>query len=152
MLGAKHVALAEYLIAANCFQKNSFDYYTEDGSLKSMSDVVAAESIKLGEYRYKAFFEITGYKDTPDLIIALICLWLEQFDNDRENDDVADPSIDVEQITHHDQRVVNLSVIIEFKEDLTITKDAQGVLTHDGESYGVQEATINVATSGTLMT
>ncbi len=143
MLLYKMSDLAAYLHSKNVFSAEQLDYWMENGQVSYAAKRVG-KGLLLCRFQYDAVISIERFSKDAALFLAFVCCWLQDFDADREDDDLPMPSIDV---TPLDDSTADIEVKITFIEEITALQDQDGPLVLNGVNYKLDDAQINVADS-----
>lgn len=81
------------------------------------------------------------------LLLAGLVVWLSENAPNRDERDLDDPDVDV---TLGDDQTVFVQITVEFNEPVAIVPDESGLIEWEGQTWGVADVPVYVATSGTV--
>lgn len=96
-------------------------------------------------WRYEAVISIEEFphrKLDPRNLFALVACWLSDCDTERDINELADPEISVDVISHE---AADVLIEIEMMEPIEMIPDEQGLITWRGTKYRVQAVPIDTA-------
>lgn len=133
MVLEKMTALAQHLISKNIFSVESFDYWMENG-LNEYCCNKQGKGFVVGRFTYDAVLNVERFSQDASLFLALINIWINENDSEREKDNLELPRVDV---TPLDDDTVDVEVTIRFLQDITIMPQDSGPIVMNGQHYGV---------------
>ncbi|MGH1374406.1 MAG: phage tail protein [Cellvibrionaceae bacterium] len=123
--------LHQALDNANLVASEQLDSWAEDGKM-----VLAASDRRNGlvvcRFRYQGIYTLEGYTKTPDLLMAVVCTFLIEFDEERDQQKLSAPDIDIEMV---DDDTANISINVDFEEKVELVKDDNGPILFKGIRY-----------------
>ncbi|PMG64904.1 phage tail protein [Vibrio lentus] len=96
-------------------------------------------------WRYEAVISIEEFPHRqldPRNLFALVACWLSDCDTERDINELADPEISVDVISHE---AADVLIEIEMMEPIEMIPDEQGLITWRGTKYRVQAVPIDTA-------
>lgn len=139
---AKMQALATHLLEQKLFSAEQFDYWMENGTAEYAAKRVG-QGVLLCRFRYDAVFSIERYTRSAALFLAILSAWLLDKDEDREQDELPMPSVDV---TPLNDRMADIEVTVAMSEDITLVPDEEGPVVFSGQRWTVKAVELNTAT------
>lgn len=127
----KHLALTTYLLARELVAPEKVDSWTEQVSLTSVwkPDV---EGLYLGDLEYTTNILLEEFGGDPARLMALICGWLENNDDDR--DGLPGVQFDVD-LVDSGLKLFDVSIKLQFSEPQHLAEDPEGEIEAFGERW-----------------
>lgn len=138
-----HAALESQKI----FTSEQFVSWMEDGELLPRAKNLGGDQVLICEIFYSAVFSIENFTSDPALLMAVVSAWLIDNDTDREDRNLAKPSIDVDRI---DRDRFDVEIQMSFVEPIQLIKDDAGPLNLYGQSWAMTTATVTEVTSAAV--
>ena len=140
MATKKLEALTKFLLEKKFVSADDFDSWMQNGVLQ-FSGKNLGDGLLLFRLNYNAYFSIEEYTGEADLLCVHFVTWLMDNDPCRDEDNLPEPSIDVDVNEHG---VVDIEVSINFIEDVEIVEDPDGDITFNGKTWSLGEVEISV--------
>lgn len=137
---AKLQALTAHLLASNLVLSEQLDSWMENGEIKSTSKKLG-NGLRVGRMHYDAIFTAERYYQPPQLLFALVITWLMDHDEERYDQELPDPSIEVEII---DRDLANIEITVRFSEDLDLVAEDTGAIRYQGQTYALAQVPIDI--------
>lgn len=115
-------ALTRDLVDRFLVPPEQFDSWAEQVTL-SLNWKPSEQGLHMGDMRYRAVIVIARFADNPARLMALLGAWLEVNDPGRDDDQLAAPVIEVDQLTPD---VADIELQLDFIEPLHLAEDADG--------------------------
>ena len=131
---AKLQALHAFLETQNLFTPEKFESWMEDGDITPRNKNLGADQLLVSSFQYNAIFTVEEFNSSPDLLIALVCAWLIDNDQDRDTDKLPSPSIDIDML---DANLADVEIKIVFKENIELIADDEGAIALNGRNWSV---------------
>lgn len=115
------------------------------GKLLNIGKNITVDSRQVGQIESEVFFwfEALPFREiSPEKIMAIIQIWLDQYDEIAEQLDIYEVPF---EITHVDDNTVDLEFTLKFHDSLCAVEDENGDLEIDGKKYRLDEVEINWA-------
>jgi len=133
MAAQKLKDLTSYLLEKKICAARKLTPYVEGATLaKGFKDL--GNGLLICRFEYTAILFIEDFAGDAHLLFAFISTWLFENDECRDNDELLPPSIEVDEV---DDKTAEVSISIQFIEDITITKDANGLIDFLGETWSL---------------
>lgn len=105
------------------------------------------QGLHMGNLRYRAQFDFTGFSDHPARLMALAGSWLEAHDPGRHLFALPTPTLSVKR-TPADNDLFDVSLALEFVEPLYLTEDSAGEIEVFGKTWSSQPHPLWIAEQG----
>lgn len=135
--------LAAYIKGKNLVAEEQIDFWMETAKLSPASKRLG-NGLLVCRFQYDGILVVERYTGNADLFLALICCWLQDHDEDRDQDELPEPDADV---TTLDDLTVDVAVKITFTEDITVIEDVNGLIDFGDKKYSLADVEISVADS-----
>lgn len=135
-------ALSKHLLSLPGVNRDNTESFVDLGKLK-LTGKDLGHGIELGRFQYDAVISIERFpSELAPLLLAVILTWLAEHDPDRYHMGLEDPDIDV---SLDDEQTVSVQISVEFDEPLYLVRDDEGPITHDGQTWRVDDVLIDTA-------
>lgn len=139
-------ALTRDLVDRFMVQPEQFDSWAEQVTL-TLNWKPSAQGLHMGDMRYRAVIVIARFADNPARLMALLGSWLEMNDPDRENDQLAAPVIEIDQLT---AEVADVELQLDFIEPLHLAESADGEINAFGKHWAFVPYDLWIAEQGVV--
>lgn len=133
-------SFTKFIVEQNLVDKCKIDSWMENGRL-----VPAAKDLGLGflicRFEYDAVISIEHFNGDEKLFFALVCAWLHDYDPGRDKDELQPPDIDVDIV---DDCKADVDIKIEFREDVEIVEDDQGLIPFNGKRWSLSKVPLDI--------
>ncbi|GAA0427047.1 hypothetical protein GCM10008969_58280 [Pseudomonas veronii subsp. inensis] len=123
-----------------------FDSWAEQVTL-TLNWKPTAQGLHMGDMRYRAVIVIARFADNPARLMALLGSWLEMNDPDRENEQLAAPVIEIDQLTAD---VADVELQLDFIEPLHLAESADGEINAFGKRWAFVPYDLWIAEQGVV--
>lgn len=124
-------ALTTFLLARNLVLPEQLDSWAEKVNL-SLIWKHTEHGLRMGDMRYEAVIVIERFADHPGRLMALLGSWLENYDTDRADFELADPNFDIEQL---DDDTADVEISLEFIEPQYLAEAENGEIEAFGKHW-----------------
>ncbi|MGF1761366.1 phage tail protein [Photobacterium sagamiensis] len=145
--------LTEYIVShlrSNVLD-NKIDSWQENGSIVPNGEDKGNGGHVACHWKYNAVISVEEFPHQlldPRNLLALVACWLSDYDSDRNEDELGDPSLSVDVISHE---AADVSIELELIEPIEMIPDPEGMITWRGETYRVQAVPIDTAEEAELV-
>jgi len=108
-----------------------FDSWAEQVTL-SLKWKPSEQGLHMGDMRYRAVIMIARFADNPARLMALLGSWLEVNDPGREDDKLAEPIFEIDQLTPD---VADIELQLDFIEPLHLAESGDGEIEAFGKRW-----------------
>ena len=141
VVGAKLIALHQFLLEQAFIDSNKFDAYMTEGPLKII-DKNMGNSIKFCRAEYQAVLMFDRCDYSPAVLFCLVLAWLADNDPERCQLQNNEPTFD---ITEEQSDLADIEITIPFFDDLHLVEDEEGLIPYCGNRYNIAVADADVA-------
>lgn len=134
-------AISKHLQQVTGLLRERFTAFADQGILIPTGKNLG-NGVEVGVFKYDAVIQIEGYPGDGYHLLAVVSAWLAGNDPDRDDQELADPEVD---ITLNDDRTADVDISIEFEERIEIVPDDDGPISFNGSNWSVAEVEIDVA-------
>lgn len=127
-------ALHAHVVAQNIVMPETLDSWMEDGAIKPTNTRLSADQYAVARLEYDAVFLFDRFTGNPALLIATVAAWLMDHDDNRDDNKLPLPDIDVDMI---DDKTAQVEIRIRFLEQISMTRAATGKVLMAGERWDV---------------
>ncbi len=132
-------AFTAFLLAQNLVGNNRLDSWTENAKL-----VPAAKNKGQGylicRLEYDAVISLERFAGDEALLMVLVCAWLHDHDDSRDDDGLPAPDIDIDIL---DNQCTDIELSIRFREDIDLIPDEDGPVTFNGQRWVVSTVPVD---------
>ena len=145
--------LTEYIVShlrSNVLD-NKIDSWQENGSIVPNGEDKGNGGYVACHWKYNAVISVEEFPHQlldPRNLFALVACWLHDHDIDRNEEELEDPSLSVDVISHE---AADVSIELELIEPIEMIPDPEGMITWRGETYRVQAVPIDTAEEAELV-
>lgn len=140
-------ALTRDLVDRFMVPSEQFDSWAEQVTLTLMWKPTE-QGLHMGDMRYRAVIVLERFADNPARLMALVGSWLENNDPDRENDDLAPPTFEIDQL---DPDLADVELQLDFIEPLHLAESATGEIEAFGKRWDFVPFDLWIAEQGVVI-
>ncbi|EJN6829076.1 phage tail protein [Vibrio cidicii] len=145
--------LTEYIVShlnSNVLD-NKIDAWQENGSIVSSGEDRGNGGYIVCYWKYNAVLHVEEFPHQrldPRCLLALVACWLSDHEEDRNEQELEDPTLSVDVIS---SEVADVAIELEMVEPIELIPDPAGAITWRGETYRVQAVEIYTAEEAELV-
>lgn len=140
-------ALSRHLTERFLVPAEQFDSWAEQVSLP-LYWKPTEKGLHMGDMRYRAVIAIERFTDHPGRLMALVGAWLEVNDPGRVDDQLANPTFDIEQLNAD---VADIELQLDFIEPQHLAEHAEGEIEAFGKRWAFVPFDLWVANAGEVI-
>jgi hypothetical protein len=140
-------ALTTFLIERRLVLAEQLDSWAEQVTLP-LYWKPTVKGLHMADMRYRAVISLERYADNPARLMALIGCWLESNDPGREDDNLAPPVFEVDQI---DPDLANVELQLEFIEPQYLAESDTGEFEAFGKRWDLVPFDLWIAEQGAVI-
>ena len=144
----KLINFSQYMKDACLVKDEHFDSWAENIEL-APAEKHTVDGLLIGHVRYTAVISLEHSQAHAILMMALIMVWLKDHDRDRADEGLPNPQLNVD-ITDSARNISDIEIELDFKDEIILVKDAEGLISYLGENYGLGEFDLWTATTTTV--
>ncbi|WP_169335578.1 phage tail protein [Dasania marina] len=134
------MALQTYLLESGLFADHEIESHMENSRLYAGKKNLGL-GYEIGRVEYTAIFNIEPCTQPPSVLLALIASWLIEFDNERFKQGLAEPSFDIDALSH---TTADIEIEVQFSETIQMVEQNNGPISHLGKTYACETVPIEV--------
>lgn len=138
--------LTRYLVERFMVPPEQFDSWAEQVTL-TLHWKPSEQGLHMGDMRYRAVMVIARFADSPARLMALLGAWLEVNDPSREDEQLAPPVFEIDQLTPD---VADIELQLDFIEPLHLAESDAGEITAFGKRWAFLPFDLWVAEQGVV--
>ncbi|WP_325891101.1 phage tail protein [Grimontia sp. NTOU-MAR1] len=136
--------LTDYMCAhmSGVVLANKIDAWQENAQLTVSGEDLGNGGFLMAQWQYQAVVSIEGFPHKaidPRYLLASVACWISEFDPDRSQKGLADPSVSVDVL---DDGSVDVAIELELCEDIQMVPDSEGHIRYQGTQYRVEAVPI----------
>lgn len=137
-------ALKDEFLNSGLVDVDRFDSQVTDADIEPVyAETDTGLKVCTLDYTANYYCERLPNKFDARLIVLLVSLFLSNNDSNRQDRDLPNPDIQIDDVgAGH----ISITISIEFSEDVFVNKDVNGKITIDGEKYSLGESEVVPAT------
>jgi len=115
-------------------QRNEIDAWMERGQL-TITGTDQGQGYEMAQWKYQAVLSIEKFphrKTDPYILFAQVAAWLADNDPERDENDLADPAIDIDVVSKDH---AELLIEVELLDKLGLIPDEAGDVLFNGQNY-----------------
>lgn len=140
-------ALSRYLVERFMVPAEQFDSWAEQVTLP-LYWKPTDQGLHMGDMRYRAVIVIERFADHPGRLMALVGSWLEVNDPGREDDNLAPPTFEIDQL---DSDTADIELQLDFVEPQHLAEHAEGEIEAFGKRWAFVPFDLWVAEQGAVV-
>ncbi|MBP4002451.1 phage tail protein [Pseudomonas koreensis] len=140
-------ALSRYLVERFMVPPEQFDSWAEQVTLP-LYWKPTTEGLHMGDMCYRAVIVIERFADNPARLLALVGSWLEVNDPAREDQNLAAPTFEIDQL---DADLADIELQLDFIEPQHLAESADGEIEAFGKRWAFVPFDLWVAERGTVV-
>lgn len=137
MATQKLQAITQFLQSRDYIKANKLNSWSEDPKVLSATKN-NGNSLTISRHEYTAVISIEHYSGSAEQLMADISTWLLDNDKERWNNDLDDPTIEIDQPTGSIQSRVDVELFIPFLEEVNIVPDPNGDISFRGDTWRLE--------------
>jgi len=140
--------ITAFITQLNLVAAEQIDTFVEDPKIVPCGKNLGHDGIILFRQTYTGVISIENFphaKHAPELLFAHVCAWLMDNNPSDEDDEIAQPSTDVDVI---DDKRADVEISIEFSENITVVKDPAGTIRFNAKIWRLDDVTTDYAQEG----
>ncbi|AGB11023.1 TPA: phage tail protein [Vibrio parahaemolyticus] len=139
--------LTEYIVSHlnSSVLDNKIDAWQENGSIVPSGEDRGNGGYIACYWRYNAVIHVEEFPHQlldPRSLLALVACWLSDHEDERNEQELDDPTLSVDIISHE---AADVGIELELMEPIELIPDPAGIITWRGEPYRVQAVEIYTA-------
>ncbi|MFL7010939.1 phage tail protein [Enterovibrio norvegicus] len=136
--------LTAYMVAhlSGIVLDNKIDAWQENAQLMVSGENLGNGGFLMAQWQYNAVVSVEGFPHKamdPRYLLASVACWISEFDPDRSEKGLVDPSVSVDVL---DDGNVDVTIELELCEDIQMIPDSLGLIRYQGTQYRVQAVPI----------
>ncbi|MCU1740037.1 MULTISPECIES: phage tail protein [unclassified Pseudomonas] len=139
-------ALTEFLIDRRLVAPEQLDSWAEEVSLPLFWKPTE-QGLHMGDMRYRAVIVMERFGDNPARLMALVGSWLEVNDPDRESNDLAAPTFEIDQL---DPDLADIELQLDFIEPQHLAESDDGEIEAFGKRWAFVPYDLWIAEHGSV--
>ena len=139
-------ALTRHLVERFLVPSEQFDSWAEQVTL-TLNWKPTEQGLHMGDMRYRAVIVIARFAESPARLMALLGSWLETHDPHREDDQLAAPVIEIDQLTPD---VADVELQLDFIEPLHLAESTDGEIDAFGKQWAFVPYDLWIAERGAV--
>lgn len=140
-------ALSRYLVERFMVPAEQFDSWAEQVTLP-LYWKPTEQGLHMGDMRYRAVIVIERFADHPGRLMALVGSWLEVNDLGREDDNLAPPTFEIDQL---DADTADIELQLDFIEPQHLAEHTDGEIEAFGKRWAFVPFDLWVAEQGAVV-
>ncbi|MFL6968477.1 phage tail protein [Pseudomonas alvandae] len=139
-------ALTRHLVDRSLVPSEQFDSWAEQLTL-TLKWKPSEQGLHMGDMRYRAVMVLARFNGNPARLMALLGAWLEVNDPGREDDHLAAPVIEIDQLTPD---VADIELELDFIEPVHLAEADDGEIQAFGKRWAFVPFDLWVAEQGAV--
>lgn len=140
-------ALTTFLIERGLVLPEQLDSWAEQVTLP-LYWKPTVNGLHMGDMRYHAVISLERFADNPARLMALVGSWLEVNDPNREDDTLAAPTFEIDQL---DQDLADVELQLDFIEPQHLTESDTGEIEAFGKRWDFSPFDLWIAEQGAVI-